>query len=1028
MADLKKWLESTQLAHLLPVLSAHAIDIDVLADLTDIELREIGIPLGDRKRLLRAVASLKGGVEPAEVSSDRRHVTVMFCDFVGSTALSFELDPEDYQEVIREHHARVARLVKKRGGHVAELMGDGTLVYFGWPSASETDAERAILAALDVLEEGTSGRGKKVSLRIGIATGLVVVGSTSLDHTVSGQSARGTAPNFAARIQALADPNTILVDGATRMAVGSLFDFEALGTVELKGIPGPTQVWKVLSKKNAADRFRALRSETSTALIGRDEELDYLRARWSKACSGQGSTVVLVGEPGIGKSRLLAELEALTDPASRSLIRLFCSPHSTESAFFPAVQHIASAACFSPSDSEADRIEKLRRWLDWGSETELAALGEMMSLATGDPLEAMTSMRRRQITFEALERVLVRSSEHRPTLLEFEDAHWVDPSTRDLLGMLVRDVGKYHLLVVITCRPEFEVPWIGSAGVSVLHLNRLDLKQTADFLAQLMSSGLGDPHLSMEIAERSDGVPLFIEELARAAAEGAREQPFERRARVPQSLQAALMARLDRYPAAKMAAQVASVLGREFSYEAVRAMNALPSETLDDELGDLTRSGLVYQFGSPPFARYTFRHSLVRDAAYESVLNDKKVELHRSAVIALTYSDPGLTQTRPEILALHAAEGLLFDEAAGYYLQAGQSAANRSAMAEAKVHLQRGLDVAAGAKPGIARDVLEAELHVVLGTVEMAVSGFASERATGSFQRAIDLCNTLPSTGTPRTRLMAHAFFGVWSFKLHAGELRGAREVATAFCSMAKEQDRPDILMMARAIAGTNDFYLGDFEAARSQLAEAIEMMADLRSRDGPPEFGIDMECLLRTHYSCVLACTGDSHAAAAHTEAAISRVKELHHLPSLALTLATAADVFWLLRATERLALILPSLIAMTKEQGFPFWLARAKCFLGWCEAQNGHLDQGELLICEGLAELQSQRILLYQPLFLAMLAEIYELMGDPARASSALQRGIRLVSSTQEKWCAKELLSRPNRPEALAAAKARCLKLGNP
>jgi class 3 adenylate cyclase len=646
------WLSSLGLERYEPAFRDNAIDAEVLPELTEADLEKLGVLLGHRKRMLRAIAELSTAPsraapapERAADPAERRQLTVTFCDLVGSTALAARLDPEDLREVISAYHRTVAEVVAGFDGFVAKYMGDGVLVYFGYPRAHEDEAERAVRAGLGVID--TVGRldinSLKLQARVGIATGLVVVGDLIGEGSAQEQSVVGETPNLAARLQALAEPDAVVIAAGTRRLVGDLFDYRDLGAVEVKGIADRVPAWQVLRPSAVESRFEALRGSALTPLVGRDEEIDLLLRRWARAKAGDGQVVLISGEPGIGKSRLTAALtERLhADPYLR--LRYFCSPYHQDSALYPFIDQLGWAAGFARDDPPASKLQKLESLLARAAppDEDVALVADMLSLPGSErhPLPNLSPQRKKERTLEALIRQLEGLTRQQPVVMVFEDAHWIDPTSRELLDLTVERVGRLPVLLIVTFRPEFQPPWTGRPQVTMLTLNRLDRHDRTALVEQIPGGKALPEEVIAQIADRTDGVPLFVEELTKSVLESG-VTPLG----IPTSLHDSLMARLDRLGSVRRVAQIGAAIGREFSYELLRAVSRVSEDELQADLARLGASELVFQRGTPPDAVYAFKHALVQDAAHGSLLRNARQQLHAQIAEALEARSPELME------------------------------------------------------------------------------------------------------------------------------------------------------------------------------------------------------------------------------------------------------------------------------------------------------------------------------------------------------------------------------------------------
>jgi class 3 adenylate cyclase len=636
--DIDSWLRGIGLEQY-ATFRGNAIDADVLRDLTDEHLRELGLPLGARLKLLRAVATL--GISEQTLASleitppaprtdaERRQVTVMFSDLVGSTALSARMDPEDLREIISAYQKCVAETVGRFGGFVAKYMGDGVLIYFGYPQAHEDDAERAVRAGLELVAAVTAlASSASLQTRVGIATGVVVVGDLIGSGEAQERGIVGETPNLAARLQGIAEPNMVVIADGTRKLLGNLFELQDLGLKDLKGIAGPAQAWAALRTSSAEGRFEALHATDLTALVGREEELELLLRRWSMAKTGEGQVVLLSGDAGIGKSRLTAALleRLATEPHAR--LRYFCSPQHTDSAFYPIISHMARAAGLVHDDAPQAKLDKLDALLAQTSTSKQDAtlFAEMLSLPNDGryPALELTPQQRRKKTLEALTEQLAGLASQHPVLMIFEDLHWIDPTSVEALNRAVGRIKTLPALLIVTFRPEFNAPWLGQSRVTSLTLTRLGEVEAADIIARLAGNRALPADVMAEIVERTDGIPLFVEEMTKSVLEAESEGEARRTAAavpsparaVPASLHASLMARLDRLGPAKEVAQIGAAIGREFSHSILAAVVRRPEAELESALDRLMAAGLLFRQGVPPQATYLFKHALVQDASY----------------------------------------------------------------------------------------------------------------------------------------------------------------------------------------------------------------------------------------------------------------------------------------------------------------------------------------------------------------------------------------------------------------------------
>ncbi len=703
--DVGDWLRSLGLGQYETLFRQNDIDVEVLSELTEGDLEKFGVSFGHRKRLLKAIASLgstETTVKPAapvalQTSTDaaeRRQLTVMFCDLVGSTALSGRLDPEDLRGIIGAYHRCCAELIERCGGFVAKYMGDGVLAYFGYPQAHEHDAERAVQAGLAIVEavpKLVTIADSPLQVRVGIATGLVVVGEIIGAGAAQERSIVGETPNLAARLQALAEPGTILIGEGTQHLIGGMFELEPTGEHEMKGFARTVQAWRVLREASVESRFAAIRTGGNLPLIGRTHEMGLMLERWRQARSGEGQIVTVVGEAGIGKSRIAEAVQEALAGEPHARVHLQCSPYHSDSALYPVIQHLARAARFAAADSPGDKIEKLTALFSARAKSDAAAiplLAELLSIPVAEQAapQSLTPAQRKAATIALLNDEIVRLGEIRPVLLVLEDAHWIDATSLELMTRLADSIGPARVLAVVTGRPEFAPPWQARPHATLLTLGRLGRAECTQLVAGVAAAHGLSAETVATIVVKTDGVPLFIEELTKSVMEAAGEA-------VPATLKDSLMARLDRLGEAREVAQIASVIGRVFPFALLDAVAPKGNE-LEGALAKLAAAGIVFPEGRGAERSYSFKHALVRDAAYESLLVSRRRDWHERIARAIEAYFPDLTANEPELLAHHYGEAGLADPACDYRMRAGDRAVNRSAYKEAIAHFSAGLNAA----------------------------------------------------------------------------------------------------------------------------------------------------------------------------------------------------------------------------------------------------------------------------------------------------------------------------------------------
>jgi class 3 adenylate cyclase/tetratricopeptide (TPR) repeat protein len=1017
------WLQSLGLERYEPLFRDNEIDWEVLPKLTSEDLKEIGVvAIGHRRKLLDAITALGAEVRAAVTAAprdalapaeaERRHLTVMFCDLIGSTALSARLDPEDLSEVIAAYHRAVTEIVAGFAGFVSRYMGDGVLVYFGYPQAHEDDAERAVRAGLGAIDAvgRLDVKSVKLQTRVGIATGLVVVGNLIGEGSAQEQSVVGETPNLAARLQTLAEPDAVVIAAGTRRLVGDLFEYRDLGAVEVKGIAAPVRAWQVLRPSIVASRFEALRGSALTRLVGRDEEMDLLLRRWARAKAGDGQVVLISGEAGLGKSRITAALAERLHAEPYLRLRYFCSPYYQDSALFPFIDQLDRAAGFAREDPPAARLEKLEAALARAAppDEDVALLADLLCLPCSErcPLPNLTPQRKKERTLEALIRQLDGLARQMPVVMVFEDAHWVDPTSRELLDLFVDRVRSLPVLLIVTFRPEFQPPWTGQPQVSMLALNRLDRRNRTALVAQIAGGKALPADVIAQIADRTDGVPLFVEELTKSVLESGllREEadryvldgalpPFA----IPTSLHASLLARLDRLASVRLVAQIGAAIGREFSYALLRTVSRLPEDELQAALDRLVASELVFQRGMPPDAVYTFKHALVQDAAHDSLLRSSRQQLHAQIAGALEARFPELIDSQPELLAQHYTEAGLFEKSVACWGKAGHRSITRSAMAEAAAQFDKALDQLALLPDDLERQRQELEFLSALGAVSQLVKGEAAPETGDAYARARALWEQL---GSPLEFL--HIPFGQSVYHSQRGELDLALRLDEDLLHMSHQRNDSAGLVLGYLSSGRDLMFAGRFARSRSHLEEALTLYDPISHRSLVHQAGDDPYVDSQAFFGIVLFCLGYPDQALARSSAAIAGARRLAHPPSLAVSLAIGAWLLSLVGDNTDLGERADELVAVATEQGFPFYRAQGTIYRGWVKVQNGDVTGGMSLLRSGSAAYHATGA---GPRSNFLLARACEIAGQIEEGLTLLDDTLQIVEMTGLRWFAAEL-----------------------
>jgi tetratricopeptide (TPR) repeat protein len=795
--------------------------------------------------------------------------------------------------------------------------------------------------------------------RVGIATGLVVVGDLIGEGSAQEQSVVGETPNLAARLQALAEPDAVVIAAGTRRLVGDLFEYHHLATVEVKGIAGPVPAWQVLRPSVVASRFEALRGLALTRLVGRDEEMDVLLRRWARARAGDGQVVLISGEPGLGKSRITAALAERLHAEPYLRLRYFCSPYHHDSALYPFIDQLGRAAGFARDDPPASRLDKLDALLDRAAppDEDVALVADLMSLPASErhPLPSLSPQRKKERTLEAMIRQLEGLVRQQPVLMVFEDAHWIDPTSRELLDLTVERVRSLPVLLVVTFRPEFQPPWTRQPQVTMLALNRLDQRDRTILVEQIAGGKALPDAVVAEIADRTDGVPLFVEELTKSVLEsGLLREEADRYVLdgalpplgIPTSLHASLLARLDRLAPVKEVAQIGAALGREFSYELLHAVSRLPEDELQAALARLVASELVFQRGRPPDAVYMFKHALVQDAAYGTLLRGRRQELHARIGNVLAERFPQIVETQPEILAHHFTEAGLNANAVVYWQRAGDRALQHSAHLEAASHLKKGLEVIKMLEASHNRSQAEVNLQLALAAALHASRGQAAPEVGEAYDQARQLCEQLDDA--PQ---LFRVLMGLYRFE---GPSERGRNFADQLLNLAQQTQDPDLLIEGHMAFGTSQMQSGNLATARHHLDQAIELYVPERHRSHAVRFGLDPGVNSLSRASWVLWFLGFPDQALERSNRTLALARELGHVNSLALALCFAAMFRQFRREPLEAQELAQAATTLSTEHRLTQWAATGRFLLGWAVAQQGRSDEGIRQMRDSLVEYQ--------------------------------------------------------------------------
>lgn len=1029
MDDLGGWLRGLGLEQYEAAFRENEINGTVLPNLTADDLKDLGVGIvGHRRRLLDAIAALRAeasrpaprAAAPLEGDhigkdiAERRQVTVMFSDLVGSTALSARMDPEDLREVISAYQMCVADTVRRFRGFVARYLGDGVLIYFGYPAAHEDDAERAVWAGLALVDAiATLSAPEPLQVRIGAATGMVVVGDLVGSGKAQEHDIVGETPNLAARLQAIAEPNAVVIAEGTRKLLGNLFELSDLGPKELKGITGPVKAFAVLRASSVESRFEAMHPGGMTALVGREEEFELLLRRWARARTGEGQVVLLSGEAGIGKSRLSAALMEDIAAERHTRLRYFCSPQHTDSAFYPLIGQLERAAGFTHGDTAQIKLDKLDALLGQTSTSrqDVALLAEMLSLPNDGryPTQEPVPEQRRQKTLEALGVQLETLAGSSPVLLIFEDAHWGDPTSLEAFGRMVERIASLRALLIVTFRPEFEPPWIGQPHVTALALNRLGHREVDTMIDRVIGNKLLPTDIRKDIIERTDGVPLFVEEMTKAVLEAmqtAAAVPSPGLA-VPASLHASLMARLDRLGLAKEVAQIGAAVGREFSHALLAAVVRKPEAELGFELDRLIRAGLLFRQGTPPHATYLFKHALVQDAAYGTLLRQSRRVLHARIADAIERHFTEIAESQPEVLARHCTEAGLIDKAAGLWGKAGLRSKERSALVEAVEQFTRALEQIATlpSTPALRREQIKLQAALIYPLQH--VKGQAAPQTKAAAERARLLIEQAEALGESLEDplLLFSTLDALFQTELVAFDGDVVREDAARLLALAEKQGgRVPLLRGHQAVASAFGL-TGNFAEALLYGDKALALYDPAEHRPLATRFLQDPRVSSLMSRSQVLWALGYPEAALADTERALREAREVGHAGALmhAITNICLGQVIRGNYATAQA--LSDELIALAEEKGSAYWKATGMLRRAGLLALTGKPSDAVGIFASTIPVQRSIGVKLFFPVWLSLWARAYGELGRFDDARSHIGEAITMVETTKEAWYEAEV-----------------------
>jgi class 3 adenylate cyclase/predicted ATPase len=1030
MSELAQWLEQHGLGKYTDVFAENDVGFDVLPHLTEEHLKELGVSLGDRLRVLKALGTLDTPTvaeappappTPASGEAERRQLTVMFCDLVGSTALSSQLDPEDLREVITSFQDSCRHWVEHYEGFIARYMGDGILIYFGYPQAHEDDAERAVRAGLAIVDAvGTLNAdiGKRfdtvLAVRVGVATGPVVVGDIVGDGAAEEAAVVGETPNLAARLQSVAGPDQVVVAPATHRLLESIFDYEDLDTHVLKGIDEPVRVWRALRERDLHSRFDEAHGASGTPLIGRQEELGLLMRSWESSKQGHGQAILIQGEAGIGKSRLLEALREQVAGEDYLWVAHRCSPYHANSTLYPIIEHLKRALGWDAETSAEEKLHKLEAALADQS-TPLPEVIPLYADLLSLPLAAekyapldLNPRQKREATLDAVAAWLLEVAEHTPVLNVWEDLHWADPTTLELLELYLAQSPTVSMMNVLTYRTDFTPTWSMRSHMVPVTLNRLERPEVEALVAMRCAGKPLPAEVVEHIVAKADGVPLYVEELTKTIL----ESDFLRETgdryvltgaiselSIPATLQDSLMARLDRLPTLREVAQMGAVLGREFAYEMLRAVVGLDEPQLQSGLEQLVADELLYQRGRVPRSKYIFKHALIQDAAYQSLLKRTRQECHRRVAQLLEEQFPETVESHPDLVAHHYTEGAEPERAIEYWRRAGERARELSANLEAIAYFSRGIDVLEHLPDDENRSQLELALQLSLGHANIVAKGHGSVGAETAYRRAMELSEKLDDVSD-----LVPALFGIWRSYVVGRTLDETDDVAGQLRQIAEQKQATELHVVANYTSGFTSLCMGRPGDARGQLEKSIALYEPNQGSSNIYQAAQHPSVACRGYLAIAEWLLGRPDRARSLANEAAAFAEENDDRFSLAYALCYIGPIVFN-ECDDDPEPLLDRGVEIATKDGYNLWILYGHALQAGIECRKNNSDAARATLGERIDAIMDNGVYLNTPYMMSLLAGSYQRAGRIAQALQTLDDAQQSIDARGERWWEAEV-----------------------